>query len=336
MPDTSLNMATLMASWLAAVLYGMNVVLYICCVRVLYRRGLVGINRILLVLATLQFLISTGHNVTCVVQLIRGFITNGGTSSGPFIYFLDMASTEHVLQESFYIANSVIGDGILIWRMFIVWNRNWWLCGPFLALLTATTICGYIAVSHLARFAPLDPVFLAALGQWILSTWSLSLVTQVGATLLIAYRIWVNTAWNMKTGSSHANVFWMVVESGAVYSFTTVILLALYVSKLNSGAIVGGALGQLSCLIPTSIIVRIGFTTSSGSTAGTYPSLRAVRPAHPSSQGTGTTKYGEDNAFVTVTRRTETESGQDITLTHMPYESAENKHQGLGDLETGI
>ncbi|KAJ7499647.1 hypothetical protein FB451DRAFT_1385335 [Mycena latifolia] len=312
-------MATLMASWLAAVLYGINVVLYVCCIRVLYHRGLAGINGILLILATLQFMISTGHNVTCLVQLIRGFITNGGTSSGPFLYFLDMASTEHVLQEGFYIANSVIGDGILIWRMFIVWNRNWWLCAPFLALLTATTgqyfcarpfwtepfssVCGYIAIAQLAHFSPVDPVFLAALGHWILSTWSLSLVTQVGATLLIAYRIWADTAWGLKTSSKHANAFWMVVESGAVYSCTTVILLSLYVAKLNCGAIVGGALGQISCIIPTSIIVRIGVADSSGSTVGSLPSLRAAR-----SDGT---KLRDETRLVTATRRVKNDSGQD-------------------------
>ncbi|KAJ7026662.1 hypothetical protein C8F04DRAFT_1124802 [Mycena alexandri] len=324
MHDTSLNMSTLMASWTTSVLYGINIVMYACCVRVLYHRGLVGFNRVLIIMATLQFFISTGHNAACLVQLIRGFITNGDTPNGPFIYFLDMASPEHVAQEAFYITNSVLGDAILIWRLYIVWNNNWWLCAPFATLVAATTICGYVAISHLAHFSPVDPVFLANLGNWLLSTWCLSLVTQVGATLLIAYKIWATTSWGINKSSSHMKVFWMVVESGAVYSFTTVILLSLYVAKENAGAIVGAALGQISCLVPTSIIVRTGLVSAATSTAGSFPSFRAAtRLPRKSSQGSGT-----------ITQEGEIDSAQEICLTDMVSDD-EAKNAGLIDLEKG-
>lgn len=64
-----------------------------------------AVGRVLVIMATLQFLISTGHNAACLVQLIRGFITNGDIPNGPFLYFLNMASIEHVTQETFYITN---------------------------------------------------------------------------------------------------------------------------------------------------------------------------------------------------------------------------------------
>jgi len=317
-------MSALMSSWVAAVLYGINIVLYVCCVRVLYHRGFSGFNRVLIVMATLQFLIATGHNITCLVQLIRGFITNGDIPNGPFIYFLDMALSEHVAQEALYITNSLLGDAILIWRLYIVWNGNWWLCGPFVMLVGATTICGYIAISHLAHFTPVDPVFLATLGNWILSTWSLSFVTQVSATLLIAYKIWASTAWGLRSSSSHMKVLWLVVESGAIYSFATAILLGLYASKANAGAIVGGALGQISCLVPTSIIVRIGFVGTSASTVGSFPSFRAApRPPPQGSQTSGTITQGAD-----------TDTTQEIHLTDMVYEDR-FKNSDLTDVEKG-
>ncbi|KAJ7076624.1 hypothetical protein B0H15DRAFT_790338, partial [Mycena belliarum] len=113
-------------------------------------------------------------------------------------------------------------------------------------LIVSSSVCGYTATAHLVQFSPVDPVFAKSLSRWILSLWSMSLVTQVSATLLIAYKIWSNTFHGTMRRSGPSAVFWMVVESGAVYSITTVITMTLYVLKADSGAISGGALGQIS------------------------------------------------------------------------------------------
>lgn len=85
-------------------------------------------------------------------------------------------------------------------------------------------VSSYTALARLASFAPTEPLFLKSLARWILSTWSLSLATQVGATLLIAYRIWANRVPGMRQSMI---VFWMVVESGAVYIALQLLSLSL-------------------------------------------------------------------------------------------------------------
>jgi hypothetical protein len=55
----------------------------------------------MLLVATLQFALSTGHVTTLVVQLIRGF---GGTSNRT-VYLLDQGTPEHLAQEFLYITN---------------------------------------------------------------------------------------------------------------------------------------------------------------------------------------------------------------------------------------
>ncbi|KAJ7183857.1 hypothetical protein C8R46DRAFT_1209998 [Mycena filopes] len=260
-------MSALVGFWVAAVLYGINMVVFVSCIRVLHHRGLAGFNRILLLVASIQFMLATAHNIVCLFQLIRGFIDNSA--------------------EAVYLTNSIIGDTILIWRLYIVYNRNWWLCGPFLVLLAGTTVCSYSAVYYVSKFSPSDPVFMEALGNWILSTWALS----IGATLLIAYRISSTTFTATRTSWRHSAVFWLVIESGAIYSLATVVTLVLYALKQNSGAISGAALGQISCLIPTSIIVRVGFVGASA--PSTDP------PPRPRRQG-GRSLYENDVALVPI------------------------------------
>ncbi|KAJ6537870.1 hypothetical protein B0H19DRAFT_1270263 [Mycena capillaripes] len=305
-------MSALVAFWVTAVLYGMNVIVFACAIRVLYYRGVIGFNRVIFAAATMQFILATGFNITCLLQLIKGFITEGNTLDGPLRYFRNARSLEHVLQEGFYFTNSIIGDGILIWRLHILWRRNWFISGPFIALLVGAAICSYMGLSYQARFSPM---VLESLGNWLLSMLSLSLSIQLGATLLIAYRIWADTAWGTKYPMM---VFWIVIESGALYGFTTAIFLGLHLANAYASAIPGAALGQICAIIPTSIIVRVGLDRSS--TITSLPSFRGGgTSAQDSSQGT---KYGRnDTVQVKITHR--------ITTTENTFAGSEGKDEGL-------
>ncbi|KAI9434583.1 hypothetical protein H4582DRAFT_758807 [Lactarius indigo] len=259
--DLSWNMASLVSSWIVGPLYGINICVYILCTHVLYVKGLKGINLVMLIVASVQFALATGHVITLLVQLIRAFIGAAGTLDGPSIYLLNQSTPEHVAQEFFYITNSLIGDAILIWRLWILWNRNFWLSVPFIVLCIASGVTGYVALANLANLNPTETVFLSRLQNWLYATWAFSIATQVGATLLIGYRFWKPIQWrSMGLGASHLSIFWILVESGALYSTTTIFLLGF--SSTNTGAIFAAALGQISALAPTLIVVRAGLKSS--------------------------------------------------------------------------
>lgn len=82
--------------------------------------------------ATMQFILATSFNITCLLQLIKGFITEGNTPDGPLLYFRNAGSLEHVIQTGLYFTNvrhasivsysltipqSIIGDGILVCKI---------------------------------------------------------------------------------------------------------------------------------------------------------------------------------------------------------------------------
>ncbi|KAF8260605.1 hypothetical protein EI94DRAFT_1706178 [Lactarius quietus] len=228
----------------------------------------------MLIVSSIQFALATGHVITLLVQLIRAFIGAAGTLDGPSLYLLDQSTPEHVAQEVLFITNSLIGDAILIWRLWVIWNRNFWLCFPFIILCIATGVTGYTALGHLAALTPSDTVFLARVHNWLIATWALSMATQFGATLLIGYQFWRSIKWNAKgIRSSRIAVLWILVESGALYSVMTIFLLGF--SSTNTGAIFAAALGQISALAPMLIIVRAGLK-SSGSSSSFTPAKGSI------------------------------------------------------------
>ncbi|KAH9023684.1 hypothetical protein EDB85DRAFT_2277821 [Lactarius pseudohatsudake] len=227
-------------------------------------QGLRGLNLMMLIVASVQFALATGHVIAVLVQLIRAFIGAAGTLDGPSNYLLNQSTPLHVT-EFLYITNSLIGDAIMIWRLWIIWNRNFWLCVPFIVLCIASGVTGYTALVNLARLIPGNTVFLSRVHSWLIATWALSIATQLGATLLIGYRIWKSIQWNSSKGlrASRLSILWILVESGALYSVTTTLLLGF--SSTNTGAIFVASLGQISALAPTLIIVRAGLKSSGSS-----------------------------------------------------------------------
>jgi hypothetical protein len=110
-------------------------------------------------------------------------------------------------------------------------------------------VTGYVAIVDLSHLSPTDSVFVPRVHNWLLATWSLSIATQFGATLLIGYRFWRSIKWGSTgTRASRLAIFWILVESGALYSVTTIFLLGF--SAANTGALFAAALGQISVRFP--------------------------------------------------------------------------------------
>ncbi|KAF8468481.1 hypothetical protein DFH94DRAFT_816468 [Russula ochroleuca] len=172
---------------------------------------------------------------------------------------VEFSTPEHLAQQYLYITNNLIGTAILVWRMWIIWGRNFWLTGPFIVFWFATAVTGYTALVNLSDLSATGTAFLPRVHNWLIVTWSLSIVTQCGATLMIGYRFWKSIKWN-GVGRSSLPVLWILVESGALCGLTTIFLLGF--SATNMNAIFASALGQISALAPTLIIVRAGLRSS--------------------------------------------------------------------------
>lgn len=107
--------AAILALWLAGPLYGINTVLAASCLVILSTCRLKSHNRLLAILIFVQFLFCTGHLISILVQLIKGFVHTpsvqpaSGTASNQTAaidaYFNDQGSIEHVVETALYAYN---------------------------------------------------------------------------------------------------------------------------------------------------------------------------------------------------------------------------------------
>lgn len=104
-----------------------------------------------------------------------------------------------------------------------------------------------MAITRLAHITGnLQPKSIFEILNWILSTWCLSIATQVISTGLIAGKIWWHAQRNTVSKSRYISLIAIVVESGAIYTLSTAFLLAFADLKTQAGAIIGDMTTQIA------------------------------------------------------------------------------------------
>ncbi|KAK0214150.1 hypothetical protein IW262DRAFT_1466696 [Armillaria fumosa] len=261
MKDLAPDLAALVGLWCATVLYGVNLVLYFCCVHVLIRRR-TSTSWVLIGGATVQFILSTVHIAAGLRSMIEGFIWSNEMPGGSYRYWENMTRAVYILQEATTVTNCLIGDTILIWRLYVIWNKKIFICLFPASLVLAFGVSGYISIYRLSHLSLSDLRMVNDILNWLQATWSLSLATQILVTTLIATRIWWLSRQVLvrpgKQSNPYMTVIWTVVESGAIYAFTATLMLAFFTQRSQVSTVMADALGQISAIVPSLIIVRAG------------------------------------------------------------------------------
>lgn len=271
-------------TWVSTLLYGMNVIVYCICVYVLLRRRRGWrAHRILLATTTFTFIITTFHVGFSLEELVKGLIlepkhnpTNPGEAT--FAYFSNLADPLDVAKITLYGVNTWVADLVLIWRMHVVCGGNWWLSSPALIVEAAYAGCYMTLIVHLSRLPPRQSPASPFLANWAISAWSIHLLVNISVTSLIAYQIYnmrkVFHAAGLRSHPKSTGTLMTIVESGAVYSVTTLLLVALGIARSIACFAIIGALTQFAALSPSLIVVRVGLGLACTSTTQDMASLK--------------------------------------------------------------
>jgi len=260
--------------WIGTFFYGIYLVLFCICIYILLHRPRNMANTILLVTAIVLFTLST---VQAIINIILGAADIDNIDIPYDQLFLAM--------DMIYVANNVLADGLVIYRCYVIWNRNIYVIILPIIMLVVTSVFGW------DLDLPLPPFF------------EISLATNVLVTGLTVGRIW----WIYRQNRMHLTSdmrkkyftsMAIIVESGLLYSVATMVYLILSAIPFTTVAQDPTAtmLSQLVGIVPTLIIVRIGMgfgierVESTGSSEPTLDSeaysrsrphvLGVIRPNH--------------------------------------------------------
>lgn len=256
--DISADVAYIAGGLCEGILYGIHLIVFgVVCLILLskpYKRG-PGTSAItLLAFSTFMFILSTAHVALAFQEILLGFVYQDHLEGNPQDFFRNMVFPQ---RKALYIINTLLGDSLLIWRVYVIWGRKWKICALPLLFLVATTTCGVKTIVANAISSG-HSVFNPSILSWVTSTFVLNIVTQVTSTGLIATKIYRAASTGSRNSSRYMSLVWLVVESGAIYTAAAIVQLVTYLLKLNVGVILEMMLAQLSAIAPALILIRIG------------------------------------------------------------------------------
>lgn len=261
MAEFDITAGQIVGLFMACVFYGIYLVTFFSCIRVLLwrdgkRKEWSAINKTMVVAALLMLVFASLDVAFGLRHNLDAFVYEFAKGQHPKVEFAKISKWLNVMKFVNYSAQTFIGDGILLYRCFVIYNRKWWVVLLPMLMWIATAVCSGFTVYIEATIGNGD------LGQsqfepFISSTLSLTLATNVITTGLIVYRIYriqnrsSNTAFTFGSGttSPYSRLIRTLIECGALYTASIIVLFACYLA--DSQAILG---------VSNSVVQIIGIT----------------------------------------------------------------------------
>ncbi|KAH8078721.1 hypothetical protein BXZ70DRAFT_657789 [Cristinia sonorae] len=265
-----LSEAAIISTTIQGMLYGIAVIMFLLTTFILirdHRRR--GINYGMLAVATSLILLATAEFTVNVVRIVRGFIVDASTSPAELEgFFADVTQITFIVKGALYNLQTLILDGVVIYRVWVVWQKWWIMILPslgWLALLASTVGLNRAFITVSSSSSP-DEVFATDLGKWVVATYTTTLITNLLSTSVLAYRIWsVNRRASVFVAYKRLTpILIVILESGAIYSVTVAAALIAFLVNSVGSFIILDLISPIISIVFNMIIVRIGFSADRG------------------------------------------------------------------------
>ncbi|KAH9030178.1 hypothetical protein EDB84DRAFT_1562618 [Lactarius hengduanensis] len=260
----SLEKAELLSLGLTTFLYGLFFTLFLISTAVMSYRVAEDVrsqrNKILPVSFSM-LVVATIHIVLLWVRGKIGFVDQKGGS--PTAFYENIADITNVLKVGCLLLQSLLGDGVIIWRLYVVYGKRAWVTAPSIILVIAYSVVGCVALQFIVHARPGTDVFHVAT-SWITAYFSLTMITNVLCSGAIAWRIF--RAGKPLRGAGTRMlwpVIFIIIESSALYAFGVIAVLASFLSGSNGQYPAVDAIVPLVGIVFSLIVLQIRFHVSS-------------------------------------------------------------------------
>ncbi|KAG0692686.1 hypothetical protein DFH29DRAFT_817261 [Suillus ampliporus] len=232
-----LDTAAIISIALEGILYGFSVLMFIGNVRALtYKRAIRDINRPIVMVAILLLILSTAHMVVDIIRLEYGLVTYRNTfSGGPTAFFEDITQPTWVIKNEIYALQTMLGDGVVIYRCYVVWQSSRIIILPSM-LWCLSSVAGLLA-PYYASQATSGNIFTGPAAQWVTAFFILTLSTNLISSVLLAYRIWTTERKMFATRATEGTmtpIVRVVVDAAIMYSASLFSILICFICSNNA------------------------------------------------------------------------------------------------------
>ncbi|KAJ3476308.1 hypothetical protein NLI96_g11250 [Meripilus lineatus] len=171
----------------------------------------------------------------------------------------------NTLGSTSYVVNNCLTDLMVLYRCFVIWGNNYLIVLiPFLAIVTSTIL----SVLTLVQSAlPGANLWTRITFSFAVPYWSLSISINILLTLMIIYRLVTTrnlliSALGKEHARDYTSLIAVTIESASIYSIVSLIYIVAFARNSAVQNLCLPVLGQLMCIAPELIILRMAFGTA--------------------------------------------------------------------------
>ncbi|KZT20116.1 hypothetical protein NEOLEDRAFT_893217 [Neolentinus lepideus HHB14362 ss-1] len=253
-----------------AMLYGIYIVLFgFSLAFLVWRRRTAGIHWFMLISTCILFIASTTHFGFGFNNVISAFINRRNEVGEPAVIVEE--PDFDLLVDIMFSVNNFLGDAILIWRCWLVWQRGYRIVAFPAFILVVYAASAIVGLHNLSQVSSGGNQFSAPVAIFGTASFALSLALNFIVTFLIAGRIYylanqLRGVLPERRTRQYMNIVIITMESGAIFTFVQVVFVVLWGIHSNAHWIGANPASQIYCIVPTLIIVRVGLGVSTEQT----------------------------------------------------------------------
>ncbi|KAG1798261.1 uncharacterized protein HD556DRAFT_1354430 [Suillus plorans] len=263
-----LDTAAIFSTVMEGILYGFSVLMFMGTMWALTRkRRMKEINRTNTAVAFMLLILSTAHMIVDIIRIEEGLVTYRDTfTGGPAAFFADVTQITFVVKNIIYTMQTMLGDGMVIYRCYIVWQSVWVIIVPS-CLWLGITVCGICAVYSVSKATnEAGNIFAKATGQWITAFYAMTLASNLLASGFLAYRIWKmerNISAVRTSNNSMMPIVRVLADAAILYSVTLLSALLCFVEGNNGQYVVLDMIMPIISIAFYMVIIRMAMKTTS-------------------------------------------------------------------------
>jgi hypothetical protein len=236
-----LDTACLLAVALEGIVYGFSVLLFIGTIWSLAaKQRIQSVNRPIATVAILLFILSTAHMIVNIIRVEDGLVKYRDTyPGGPVAFFADPAQITLLILRGLYVLQTLLADGVVIYRCYIVWQSVYIIILPCM-LWCSVAATGISVVYTYSQAASVSTDFFAnvvgEITRWVTAFFASTMATNALSSGLLAYRIWTierNVSAVRTTKSTMIPIIRMLVDAAVLYTVVLFIGLICFVTSNN-------------------------------------------------------------------------------------------------------
>jgi len=163
-----------------------------------------------------------------------------------------------------FTAQTLIGDGVVLYRCYAVWQSKLVMILPVL-LWCAAGATG-IGSPYTASKVMQSEVFIGSLSRWITSFWATALATNLLTTFLLVCRIWYvdRKATRLRANHRHSQlrpILHILIDAGLIYSLALLVALICFVCQTNGQYVMLDMVMPITSITFYMVIIRVGLAT---------------------------------------------------------------------------